>query len=131
MRAYKGHIFRLDSHVTRLSCSAESIGLTDTILTTIEGKESLKAACVATLTANELTNARVRLTISAGEGDMTPDTGTCPKPTVLITARALDPFPPKKYETGFRAVLAFLRRNSQSPLSRLKSTCYRENVLAT
>jgi branched-chain amino acid aminotransferase len=130
MRAYSGHIFRLDSHVTRLRCSAESIGLTHSILTTDEGKQSLKAACVATLEANKLRDARIRLTVSAGEGGMTLDPGTCPKPTVLITAQNLAPLPPEKYETGFRAALSFLRRNSQSPLSRLKSTSYMENVLA-
>jgi branched-chain amino acid aminotransferase len=130
MRAYNGHVFRLDSHITRLRCSAESIGLTHTILTTEEGKQSLKAACMATLEANELKDARIRLTVSAGEGDMTPDPGTCSSPTVLITARSLVPLPPEKYETGFKAAVSFLRRNSQSPLSRLKSTCYMENVLA-
>jgi len=130
MRAYNGHIFRLDSHVTRLRCSAESIGLTHSILITDEGKQSLKVACMATLEANELRDARIRLTVSAGEGDMTPDPGTCPKPTILITARNLAPLPPEKYETGFKAAVSFLRRNSQSPLSRLKSTSYMENVLA-
>jgi len=130
MRAYNGHIFRLDSHLTRLRCSAESIGLTHSVLTTEEGKQSLKAACLATLEANELSDARIRLTVSAGEGDMTPDPGTCPSPTILITTRNLDPLPPEKYEAGFSAAVSFLRRNSQSPLSRLKSTCYMENVLA-
>jgi len=130
MRAYNGRIFRLDAHLTRLRCSAESIGLTHSILTTDEGKQSLKAACVATLEANELKDARMRLTVSAGEGDMTPDPGTCSNPTILITARSLVPLPPEKYETGFRAAVSFLRRNSQSPLSRLKSTSYMESILA-
>jgi len=130
MRAYQGHIFRLDSHITRLSRSAESIGLTHSILTTEKGKQSLKAACMATLKANELKGARIRLTISAGEGDMTPDPGTCSSPTVLITTRDLVPLPPEKYGAGFKVVLSSLRRNSQSPLSRLKSTCYMENILA-
>jgi branched-chain amino acid aminotransferase len=130
MRAYSGHIFRLDYHLTRLRCSAESIGLTHSILTTEEGKQSLKAACVETLEANKLKDARLRLTVSAGEGDMMPDPSTCSSPTVLITARNLNPLPPEKYETGFKAVLSSLRRNSQSPLSRLKSTCYMENILA-
>src|SRR4030043_1259717 len=130
MRAYDGRIFRLDSHLTRLRCSAESIGLAHTILTTEEGKQSLKAACMAILETNELKDARIRLTVSAGEGDMTPDPGTCSSPTILITARSLVPLPPEKYETGFKAAVSFLRRNSQSPLSRLKSTCYMENVLA-
>jgi len=130
MRAYQGHIFRLDSHLTRLRCSAERIGLTHSILTTEKGKQSLKAACEATLEANKLKGARIRLTVSAGEGDMTPDPNKCSNPTVLVTARDLVPLPPKKYETGFRATLSSLRRNSQSPLSRLKSTCYMENILA-
>jgi branched-chain amino acid aminotransferase group I len=130
MRAYNGRIFRLDSHLTRLRCSVESIGLTHSIPTTDAGKQSLKAACMATLEANKLKNARVRLTVSAGEGDMTPDPTTCSSPTVLITARDLTPSPPEKYETGFKAAVSFLRRNSQSPLSRLKSTCYMENILA-
>ncbi|MBA7507517.1 Branched-chain-amino-acid aminotransferase [subsurface metagenome] len=130
MRAYNGHIFRLDSHLARLRCSAESIGLTHNILSTDEGKQSLKVACLATLEANKLENARLRLTVSAGEGDMTPDPSTCSSPTVLIAAQTLVPLPPEKYETGFKAALSFLRRNSQSPLSRLKSTCYMENILA-
>ena len=130
MRAYNGHIFRLDSHLTRLCCSAESIGLTHSILITNEGKQSLKAACIETLEANKLKDARLRLTVSAGEGDMTPDLGTCSNPTILITARNLVPSPSEKYGTGFKAALSFLRRNSQSPLSRLKSTCYMENILA-
>lgn len=130
MRAYDGHIFRLDSHLTRLRRSAQGIGLTHSVLTTEGGKQSLKAACVATLEANELKDARIRLTVSAGEGDMAPDIGTCSNPTVLITARDLLPLPPEKYETGFKASISVLRRNSQSPLSRLKSTCYMENILA-
>jgi branched-chain amino acid aminotransferase len=130
MRAYNGHIFRLDSHLTRLRCSAESIGLTHSILSVDEGKQSLKAACMETLEANKLKDARLRLTVSAGEGDMTPDPDTCSNPTVLITARNLIPSPPEKYGAGFKAALSFLCRNSQSPLSRLKSTCYIENILA-
>jgi branched-subunit amino acid aminotransferase/4-amino-4-deoxychorismate lyase len=130
MRAYNSHIFRLDRHLTRLRRSAESIGLTHSILSTDEGKQSLKAACMETLEVNKLKDARLRLTVSAGEGDMTPDPGTCSNPTVLITARNLIPPPPEKYGAGFKAVLSFLHRNSQSPLSRLKSTCYIENILA-
>jgi len=130
MRAYQGHIFRLDRHLARLRRSAQSLGLTHSILHVVEGKQSLETACMATLEVNKLKDARLRLTVSAGEGDMTPDPSTCPSPTVLITAQHLVPLPPEKYETGFKAAIAFLRRNSQSPLSRLKSTCYMENILA-
>jgi branched-chain amino acid aminotransferase len=125
VRAYQGHIFRLDRHLSRLRRSAESIGLAKR-LTSFD----LEAAFTKILDANKLKDARLRLTVSAGEGDMTPDPSTCSNPTVLITARNLVPLPPEKYESGFKAALSPLRRNSQSPLSRLKSTCYMENILA-
>jgi branched-chain amino acid aminotransferase len=130
MRAYNGNIFRLDRHLARLRRSAESIGLTHSILTTDEGKQSLETACTKTVEANKLKDARVRLTVSAGEGDMTPDPSICTSPTVLVIVKNLIPLPPEKYETGFKATLSTLRRNSQSLLSRLKSTCYVENILA-
>jgi len=124
-RAYQGHIFRLDRHLTRLRCSARSLGLAERL-----AAFDLETACVATLEANKLQDARLRLTVSAGEGDMTPDPGTCSTLTVLISARTLVPLPQEKYESGFKATLSSLRRNSQSPLSRLKSTCYMENIIA-
>ena len=129
MRAYNGHIFRLDHHLARLLHSAESIGLTHSVIAS-EAKQSLESACVATLEANYLKDARLRLTVSAGEGDMIPDPSKCFNPTILITVRKLIPLPSRKYESGFKAMLSSLRRNSQSPVSRLKSTCYIENIIA-
>jgi branched-chain amino acid aminotransferase len=130
MRAYKGHIFRLDYHLARLRRSAQSLGLTHSSLNIVKGKQSLETACMETLEANKLKNARLRLTVSAGEGDMTPDPRTCSNPTVLVTAQNIITLSPEKYKSGFKAALSSLRRNSQSPLSRLKSTCYMENILA-
>ena len=125
MRAYEGHIFRLDRHLTRLRCSAESLGLRPKL-----DAFDLENACVETLQANKLKDARVRLTITAGEGDMTPDLNTCSNLTVLVAAKNFVPLPPGRYEQGFKAALSFLRRDSQSPLSRLKCTCYVSNILA-
>ncbi|MBN2186777.1 MAG: aminotransferase class IV [Dehalococcoidia bacterium] len=125
MRAYNGNIFRLDRHLSRLRCSAESLGLAGKL-----AASDMEAACLETLRANELKDARLRLTISAGEGDMTPDPDTCSSPTFLVTAKAFIPLSPKRYEQGFKAVLSSLHRDSQSPLSRLKSTCYLNNILA-
>ncbi len=125
MRAYEGHIFRLDRHLTRLRCSAESLGLRAKL-----DAFDLENACVETLQANKLKDARLRLTITAGEGDMIPDINTCSNLTVLVAARNFVPLPPERYEQGFKAALSFLRRDSQSPLSRLKCTCYASNILA-
>ena len=123
MRAYGGQVFRLDSHLNRLARSAEILGLPIEAL-------NLKGAVRDTIQANKLSDARVRITISIGEGGMVPDPSTCTQPTVLILAGHYKPYPEQVYERGFRAVVSSIRRNSQSPLSRLKSANYLENMLA-
>jgi branched-chain amino acid aminotransferase group I len=123
MRAYEGQVFRLDRHLNRLVHSAEVLGLPI-------GVTDLKSAVMATIQANQLGDARVRITISIGEGGIVPDPNTCDKPTVLILAGHYQPYPEQVYEKGFRAIVSSIRRNSQSPLSKLKSANYLESILA-
>ncbi len=123
MRAYDGKVFRLDRHLSRLARSAGMLGLRIGML-------DLGSAVMTTLRANKLSNARIRITISIGEGGMVPDPATCTRPTVLILAGHYQPYPEEVYEKGFRAVTSSIRRNSQSPLSRLKSANYLESMLA-
>ena len=123
MRAYEGQVFRLDKHITRLTRSAEVLGLP-------MGELNLKEAVMDTIQANQLGDARIRITISIGEGGMVPDPRLCNKPTVLIVAANYQPYPEEVYEKGFRAIFSSIRRNSGSPLSRLKSANYLENLLA-
>ena len=123
MRAYGGQVFRLDSHLDRLAHSAEILGLPI-------GALDLKSAVIDTIHANKLSDARIRITVSIGEGGMVPDPSTCNKPTVLILAGHYQPYPEEVYQNGFRAVVSSIRRNSQSPLSRLKSANYLESIQA-
>ncbi|MDD5510209.1 MAG: aminotransferase class IV [Dehalococcoidales bacterium] len=123
MRAYEGQVFRLESHLSRLSRSAELLGIPVII-------SELRDAIRETLEANRLRNARIRVTISAGEGKMPPNPKTCRKPTVLVLAERYQPYPQEVYRRGFRAVISSIRRNSQSPLSGLKSSSYMESLLA-
>ena len=123
MRAYKGRVFRLDSHLNRMARSAKVLGLA------IE-PQNLKEAVAATIEANNLSDARVRITVSAGEGDMTANPATCTESTVLITAVEYKPYPKQVYDKGFSAITSSIRRNSKSPLSRIKSTNYAESLLA-
>lgn len=125
MRAYGGSIFRLDRHLARLHHAAETISIAAKLTSF-----NLEKACYDVLKANNLAEARLRLTVSAGEGDITPNPDTCSGITIFIVARKLVPLPLENYERGYTAVMSSWRRNSQSPLSRLKSTCYLENVLA-
>jgi branched-chain amino acid aminotransferase len=125
MRSYGGSVFRLDRHLARLHNAAETLGIASKI-----AAFDLERDFYAVLEANNLTEARIRLTVSAGEGDVTPNPDTCSDITVFIVARKLVPIPTKTYERGYTAVLSSWHRNSQSPISRLKSICYLENVLA-
>jgi len=123
MRAYEGQVFRLDNHLRRLTRSAEVLGLP-------MGTLNLKDAVMDTIQANQFGDARIRITISIGEGGIVPDPSLCNRPTVLIVAGQYQPYPEEVYEKGFRAIISSIRRNSGSPLSRLKSANYLENLLA-
>ncbi len=123
MRAYSGQVFRLEHHLSRLAHSALVLGLPI-------GTLDLKGAVADTIRANKLSEARIRITVSIGEGATPPDPGTCKKPTVLILADHYKPYLEKVYQKGFRAIISSIRRNSQSPLSRLKSANYLESILA-
>ena len=123
MRAYSGYIFRFQKHLDRLTRSAELIGLP-------LGTFDLEKACYDTLRANNLGDARIRLTVSIGEGENAPDPPPHPRPTVLIVATSYTPPSAEKYRNGFKAVVSSMQQNSQSPLSRLKSANYLNNVLA-
>jgi branched-chain amino acid aminotransferase len=125
MRSYSGAIFRLDRHLARLHEAAETLGIARE-LTNFD----LETACHDVLKANNLSEARIRLMVTAGEGDIIPNPDTCSDITVFIVAQKLVPLSAESYRQGSKAILSSYRRNSRSPLSRLKSTSYLENVLA-
>lgn len=125
VRAYHGTIFLLDRHLKRLLDSAVVIGLRDK-LTDID----LSKACLDTLRANGLTEARLRLTVSRGEVPSFPGSSTGVIPTVLVTAAGYSALPAQVYDAGFKVGVSSLRRDSQSILSKLKSTNYLLSVLA-
>jgi branched-chain amino acid aminotransferase group I len=122
MRAYSGHIFRLRQHLDRLSHAARLLGVA---LESVE--TALEKALYDTLEANNLTEARLRLTLSGGEGDASPDLSGAHSPTVLVTAKN---YVAPAAQGGRLAVISSIRRNSHSPLSRVKSLNYLDNLLA-
>jgi len=125
MRAYHGTIFLLERHLKRLLNSAAVIGLGSKL-----DEVDLGKACVDTLKANGLQDARLRLTVSRGEADSFPGSSTESTPTVLVTARSYQALPAQVYNKGFKAGVASFRQYSQSLLSRLKSANYLLNLLA-
>jgi branched-chain amino acid aminotransferase len=125
MRAYNGKIFLLDKHINRLCGSAAYIGLGPAV-----DKIDVAKACVETLEANNLKEARLRCTITGGEVDAFPWATVGSKPTMVITARPHTAIPAEKYEQGFKICLTSIRRSKQSILSNVKSTSYMGSTLA-
>jgi branched-chain amino acid aminotransferase len=125
IRAYHGKLFLLDRHLKRLNDAAEIIGMG----TKVAGID-LEQACRDTLEANTLTDARVRLTVTNGEGAALPWVDASGKPTVVVTAQPYTPFTAQKYNEGFKAGIVSVRRSRQSVVSSMKSINYLLNVMA-
>jgi branched-chain amino acid aminotransferase group I len=122
MRAYRGRVFRLDRHLARLMRSAQRLGLASELDPT-----GLEQAIYKTLKANKLAEARIRLTVSAGEGERGLVPPTSGKLTIMVVVERLSP---QVDEDGVSAAIVSPRRNSQSPLSRIKSLNYLDSLIA-
>ena len=125
MRSYGGHVFRLDLHLARLMHSAGKIGIDAGL-----DPAALEQAIYKTLEANERPDARIRLTVLAGEGERgltLPTPGTL---TIIIAAERLVLPPPWAYKEGLCAAVVSTRRNSRSLLSRIKSINYLDSLVA-
>jgi len=121
IRAYDGKPFRLDNHLARMRYSAERLGI---LLRVGE----LRQAVLDTVKANGYKDTRIRMTVSIGEGTMSPDLRSCSEPTVLVLAGEYHP--PQKHEVGYKAIVSSIRRNSQSPVTYMKSANTMEHMLA-
>lgn len=124
MRSYGGCIFRVKQHVARLAQAIRLLGIE------MPPQVDLMEAAHATLKANMLQDARVRITVSAGEVQSIPDLAGHRSPTVLILANALPHWAADKYEEGYSAIIATTRRNSFSATASIKSTNYLDSLLA-
>jgi branched-chain amino acid aminotransferase len=120
LRAYGGRPFCLAAHLARLAAGAKFLGLP------VPPGSEITEAVSATLAANDLTDASIRITLTRGPGPR----GLLPPvqvaPTLMIAAHPLPPSLPGIMS----ACLASMRRNEHSPLAQLKSLAYLDNILA-
>lgn len=119
MRAFGGVVFRLDRHLARLEAGLTALGVRP------PARAALAAAVTATLAANVLREARVRLTVSAGRGAGRPDVATAPAPTVLVVAEPPPPEPPPA-----RLMVATQRVDPARPLAAAKTANYLASLVA-
>lgn len=126
IRAYRGRVFRLDEHLSRLYQSAKSIMLTIPL-----SEKKMKEAVLRTLRLNNLRDAYIRLVVSRGEGDLGLDPNKCPKPVVIIIVDKIQLYPGSMYEEGLEVITVATRRNISEALNpRIKSLNYLNNILA-
>ncbi len=130
MRAYHGRILRQDAHLERLMASARKL------LFPVERPDlPLTADFDELLQRNELTEARVRLTVSAGPmigpdpEEPAVDDGR-PSLTVCATASPLAPYPPDFFAKGITATISPYKLSPNDPVAGHKCTCYLPRLLA-
>lgn len=122
-RIYNGTVFRLESHLSRLQKSCARLGIIVNVL-------ELRTPALETIRANNLEDGLVRITISAGEGNLIPNPRSCASPTILITAAPYNTPVAEMYEKGYKAVVSAIRRHSDAPASEMKTLNYIESMLA-
>ncbi len=122
MRVENGVVFGVNHHLNRLFNSAKALefNLTRT-------PDSLVEAITELLLANDLTQARVRLTLSPGAPAVSED--QVPDPTILITAMPLVPYAEACYTQGILTILCPYRQNPTDPLAGHKGTSYFSRML--
>lgn len=125
IRAYGGRVFRLEAHLDRLWAGAQTL-----MLQIPMSREELRQAVLATLRANGLRDAYIRLVVTRGVGDLGLDPRKCPRPTVIIITDTISLYPPELYEKGMEVVSVSTRKNIHQALSpNIKSLNYLNQIL--
>lgn len=126
IRAYSGHIFRLEAHVDRLYDSAKAIHLRIPI-----SKADMARSVHETLAANGLTDAYIRLVVTRGAGSLGLDPRKTNDPQIIIITDSISLYPEELYEHGLKIITAGTMRNHPSALNpRIKSLNYLNSILA-
>jgi branched-chain amino acid aminotransferase len=127
IRSYNCRVFKLNEHIDRLFESAQSIMLKIPL-----AKSELIKAVLATLRANKLENAYIRLVVTRGVGDLGLDPRKCDQgATIIIIADKIALYPQKLYRDGLEIVTVPTVRNLPEALNpQIKSLNYLNNILA-
>ncbi len=118
LRTYRGVPFAWTRHAERLHTSAQGLGLD------APDTPPLRAAVDDVLAANELTEARIRITVTGGPAPPGSRRASVP-PTVIVVAFELEPVAPQ-----LDVMIVPWTRNERGALAGLKTISYAENVRA-
>ncbi len=115
MRVYEGRIFALKEHLARLFEGLDYLKIKLPF-----PKEKMGQHLDSSLHTNRLKDARIRLTVWQADR----------RPRISIIVLPYRSYPQAKYEEGFQAVIADIRRDQSAKLSRIKSINYLPLALA-
>jgi branched-chain amino acid aminotransferase len=118
LRVYRGVPFAWTRHLARLGASARGLGIR------LPDADDLRAAADAVIAANELTEARLRITVTGGVAPPGSGRGDAAETTFLLAS----PFEPAAPTVD--VVVAPWSRNEQGALAGLKTISYAANVRA-
>lgn len=120
MLARHGEVFRAADHMHRLAASARELLLTERLRI-----EPLIEAMEATLARNQMSEARVRLTVTGGDLNMLQSTGQSQvDPTILIVTQPPTVYPEHFFERGVIVLIANVRENPLHPMAGHKTLNY-------
>lgn len=125
MRTYNQKPLLFSRHFERLRRSARSV-----FLDLPSTRDELYEETLRTIkAAGNATEHRVRITITRGTGDESPDPRSCGAPNVIIFATPLPPIPAVVYEKGVEVIVSSFYRSRQ--LGEAKTGNLLRSVLAT
>jgi len=122
MRSCDGVVFSLKDHLDRLFFSAGALSINNTY-----SREYITDAIYEVLKANNLTDARLRLTLTGGPMSESEEER---RSTLLIAASKLQSYPPEYYKNGVLVILSPFRQNTAEPIYGHKTTSYFSRMLA-
>ena len=123
LRIYNGIPFMLDEHMERLIAGLKALRFQKL-------PAGIKVYASRVIEANKISNGILRITVTRGEVVAGIDPLACMEPTVVITATEGVPYPEESYLKGFRAVIANIKKDRNSPLCRVKSANFLTHILA-
>jgi 4-amino-4-deoxychorismate lyase len=124
-RTYGGKPYLLERHLVRLTESCRALGIQYE-----PSGDDCRKLLAELMETNGLTDAYVRLTVSAGEGELGLPSGAYERPNVLMMVKPLPQMNERLYTEGRELRLLRTRRNSPEGEIRLKSLHYMNNIIA-
>ncbi len=125
MRARHGRALMLQAHLDRLHASAAALAMEFHLETQVI------ADCICELlVAEDLADARIRLSISAGDLRVTDGKANDRECTTLISAAPYAAYAPGLYENGMSVLVSSCRQNPQAPTTGHKTLSYMDRMLA-